>query len=66
MSLTFESKLEQDRRVLRQIVQGAEHDVLARALTERIADAMLGTIEHVTMWTERGISRHSTRLVVAA
>jgi hypothetical protein len=62
--LKYESKIEQDRRVLRACLNQAELAAQAKADAERVADAIVGTqtAEHVTMWTAHGIAMHSNRV----
>jgi hypothetical protein len=64
-AMNYESKVEQDRRVLREMNSQYTRSLEIRADAIAMADLILsGDCEHVTMWTDAmGRARHSNTLV---
>lgn len=58
--MKVETRTQQDRRVLNAAVTESQAYARLRAEQRQAADAILGDIEHVIMWTEQGRARHST------
>jgi hypothetical protein len=63
--ITFESSVEQDRRVMRQALNQAEQSVITKTAQLQVAEAMSGPLEHIVMWTSvHGVAMHSNRIGV--
>jgi hypothetical protein len=62
--MKYETKLEQDRRVLRAMNSAQRHADQVKQEAQALATLILcgSGIEHVTMWTRAGLAYHSNRI----